>query len=282
MQNSLESFLINDRVDENLMKRSSIVLFLSLLLLSTLACNILMPAPLPTATVVPSSIPPTETSAPLISQQVTLVSQSSEETNQTPPFTVEVQTPQLAGSDDPRVTAFNQRLNDLVTKEVEMWRTSFLENTFPTVTNGSFLEVAPTLISQVGDLWSFKFDFHFYSDGAAHPGTYSITLNYDLAQGKELALSELFLPSSNYLESIANYCKAELGKQPFFDGPFSEGANPTPENYRNWNITTNGLMVTFDEYQVAPYAAGPQVVQIPIDQVQSVIDPNGPLKVILP
>jgi hypothetical protein len=245
-----------------------------------LACNMLAPVS-PIATSVPSSIPPTATSAPMISQQVTLISQSAEESNQTPPFTIEVQMPQLAGSDDVRVTAFNQRLNELVTKEVEMWRKSFLENTFPTVTNGSFLEVVPTLISQVGDLWSFKFEFHFYSDGAAHPGTYSITLNYDLAQGRELALEELFLPNSSYLETIADYCKAELSKQPFFEGPFADGANPTPENYRNWNITSNGLMVTFDEYQVAPYAAGPQVVEIPIDQVQSVVDPNGPLKVIL-
>jgi hypothetical protein len=259
------------------------ILFVSLVLSILLACNILSPVSVvPTATLVPSSIPPTATAAPLLSQQVTLVSQSGDETNQTPPFTIKVQVPQLTGSDDPRVTAFNQRLNDLVTKEVDMWRKSFLENTFPTVTNGSSLEVTPTLTSQVGDLWSFKFDFHFYSDGAAHPGTYSITLNYDLAQGRELALGELFLPTSNYLEAIANYCKAELSKQPFFESPFAEGANPTPENYRNWNITSNGLMITFDEYQVAPYAAGPQVIQIPIDQLQQVVDPNGPLKVILP
>ena len=258
------------------------ILIVSLALSVILACNGLVPAPVPTATIVPSAVPATATSGPLISQQVTLVSQAAEEANQTPPFTIKYQVPQLTGSDDQRLTAFNQRLNELITKEVDTWRQSFLENTAPTVTNGSFLEVTPTLIAQVGDLWSFKIDFHFYSDGAAHPGTYSITLNYDLAQGRELALGELFLPNANYLEAIANYCKAELSKQPFFDVPFSDGANPTPENYRNWNITTAGLMITFDEYQVAPYAAGPQVVQVPIDAFRQVIDPNGPLKVILP
>lgn len=259
------------------------IVLLGIVLLFGMACNLLTPVgPLPTATVVPSSIPVTETSAPLISQQVTLISQSSEESNQTPPFTIKVQVPQLEGSDDPRVVTFNGQMNELISKEVDTWRQSFLENTAPTVTNGSFLEVRPTLISQVGDLWSFKIDFHFYSDGAAHPGTYSITFNYDLAQGRKLELGELFLPNSNYLEVIANYCKAELSKQPFFDVPFSDGANPTPENYRNWNITTAGLMITFDEYQVAPYAAGPQVVQVPIDAFSQVIDPNGPLKVILP
>lgn len=269
------------------MKRKShnllMSLFVSAFLLSMIACNLFAPpASVPTATVMPSAIPATETSIPLISQQVILISQSSEETNQTPPFEIKVQMPQLTGSDDLRVMSFNQQMNELISKEVDAWRKSFLENTAPVMTNGSFLEVVPILISQVGDLWSFKIDFHFYSDGAAHPGTYSITFNYDLAQGKKLELGELFLPNSNYLEVIANYCKAELSKQPFFEGPFAEGANPTPENYRNWNITNDGLMITFDEYQVAPYAAGPQVVQVPLESFRQVADLNGPLKVILP
>ncbi len=129
----------------------------------------------------------------------------------------------------------------------------------------------------MGIYGSLKFDFRFYSDGAAHPGLYSITLNYDLGQGRELVLGDLFLPSSGYLEAIANYCVAELSKQPGFDGPFTEGAKPTQENYRNWNITPDGLLITFDMYQVAPGASGPIQVLVPYDQLQTVIDPQGPL-----
>ena len=247
---------------------------MSLVLFVILACNAL--APVPTST--PSTVPATITPMVLISKQVTLISQPSSETNQTPPFTITSQTPQLTGSNDPRLQAFNQRLSELVTKEVDMFRQSFLQNTAPTVSNGSSLDVTYTLLSQIGDLWSFKFDFSFYSDGAAHPGLYSVTLNYDLAQGKEWALADLFLPNSNYLEVIANDCIAELSMQPFFEAPFSEGAQPTPENYRNWNITTEGLMITFDEYQVAPYAAGPQKVTVPYSELRAVIDPQGPLE----
>lgn len=247
-------------------------LSLSVMVLSILACNILTPRPIPT----PAPPMPTATPIPL-SQQVTLISQPFKETNQTPPFTITSQTPQLSGSDDPRVTAFNQRLNELVTKEVDIWRQSFLQNTAPTVNNGSTLDVTYTLLSQTGDIWSFKIDFSFYSDGAAHPGLNSLTLNYDLGEGRELALADLFLPNTNYLEAISNYCIAELSKQPFFEGPFSEGAQPTLENYRNWNITSNGLLITFDEYQVAPYAAGPQQVVVPYSALQALINPQGPL-----
>lgn len=242
------------------------------ILLFILACNSLIPLPDPTPT------PPTSTSTPiLLSQQVTLVSQLLDETNQTPPFTIKSQIPQLAGSDDPRVTAFNQRLDELVTNEVNTWRESFLQNTGPSVSSGSFLETTYTLVSQIGELWSLKFDFHFYSAGAAHPGSYSITLNYDLDQGRELKLSDLFVANSNYLEVISNHCIAELSKQPFFDAAFTTGADPTPENYRNWNITPDGVLITFDTYQVAPGAAGPQQVLVPYAELQGLIDPQGVL-----
>ncbi|HLO30176.1 MAG TPA: RsiV family protein [Anaerolineales bacterium] len=247
------------------------LILVSFILLFILACNVF--ASIPTAT----PVPPTATPVPL-SQHVTLISAPFNETNQTPRYTITSQTPQLAGSDDPRVGAFNQRLNELVTKEVDTFRQSFLQNTAPPVTEmGSTLDVTYTLVSQIADIWSLKLDFSFYSDGAAHPGLYSRTVNYDLGQGKELALGDLFLPNSNYLEVISNYCIAELSKQPFFEGPFREGAQPTPENYRNWNIAKDSLMITFDEYQVAPYAAGPHTISVPYSTLQAIIDPQGPL-----
>ena len=260
----------------HLMRKNILALMVLFSLLSILACNVSASVlSAPTATIAPSPVPVTSTSAPLLSQQVTLVSQPLNETSQNPPFTIRAQTPQLTGSDDPRVTAFNQRLNDLVKKEVDAMRDSFKQVTL--VTNGSSLDASYKLISQMGDLWSFKFDFNFYSDGAAHPGLYSITLNYDLNQGRELALGDLFLPNSNYLETIASYCVTELSKQPGFEGPFSDGAKPTVENYRNWNITPDGLLITFDTYQVMPGASGPQQVLVPYAQLKDVINPQGVL-----
>jgi hypothetical protein len=261
-------------MNKNVHKASYILLGYTLLFI-ILACNALVLTP----TITPSSIPPTATSVPL-SQQVTLVSLPFDETNQGPNFptyTITSQTPQLTGSDDPRVLVFNQRLNDLIAKELDMWRQNFQQLPVTPLSNGSSLDVKYRLVSQTGDLWSFKFDFSFYADTAAHPGLYSMTLNYDLASGRELALGDLFLPNSNYLEAVSKYCIAELSKQPFFEGPFTEGANPSLENYRNWNITPDGLMITFDTYQVGPGAAGPQSVTVPYAELKSLIDPQGPL-----
>jgi hypothetical protein len=55
------------------------------------------------------------------------------------------------------------------------------------------------------------------------------------------------------------------------------GAAPIRENYRVWNITGDGLLVTFEEYQIAPYAAGPQQVLLLKGDLTGYLNPEGPL-----
>jgi hypothetical protein len=247
-----------------------------ILLLLTLACNATFNVGYPTPTVEPPTAIPTNTSIP-ISEELTLVSQPYIESNQDPVFTITAQIPQLSGSGDPRVQVFNQRLDGLVQKEIAVFRQEFTRGPIIEATTNSFLEVTYDMVSQYADIWSMKFFYSFYNNGAAHPGNFSQTINYDLGSGSELALGDLFLPGSNYLETISNYCIADLRKQPFFDGTSSTGAVPTLENYRNWNIAPEGLIITFDSYQVAPGAAGPQIVLVPYGQIQNMIDPQGAL-----
>jgi len=297
----------------NIKQFTRIKLFIGILLLFTLACNVTFSAGTPTAistaiptntnfvpsgpsTAVPASsptftaiptitnIPPTATTGFTLSQQVSLTSIPFDETDPGsgyPAYTIKAQIPQLTGSGDTRVLAFNQLVNDRLTNEIDTWRQNFKQAPNLPVAGGSSLDLRYTLISQIGDLWSFKFDFVFYSSGAAHPGLNSMTLNYDLAQARELTLGDLFLPNSNYLGSISNYCITYLRQQPFADVFTDQGAQPTLENYRNWNITPGGLLITFDEYQVAPYAAGPQQVTVPYSELTSVINPQGPLAVVV-
>lgn len=143
------------------------------------------------------------------------------------------------------------------------------------VTGGSSFDMQYSVIGQRADIWSIKFEISYYTDGAAHPGNYSITLNYDLQNGRELTLDELFLSNSNYLQVISDECKAQLTARDMAFDMFSAGADPLPENYQHWNISSEGLIISFDEYQVAPYAAGPQVVTVPFSALQSLINPQG-------
>lgn len=234
------------------------------------------PAPTQTAIILPPSATPTP--------PATLSSVSLHEENTNPSYEVKAQVPTLDGNTDARVVNFNTVMLNLVNQEINKFKknVSELSPAANSVSPGSFLDVTYALTLQKGDLWSFKFNFSGYMAGAAHPYLYSLTVNYDLGQGRELALSDLFLPSSNYLEVISNYCSEELRKRNIGFEAFSQGAGPTLENYHNWNITTDGLTITFDEYQVAAYAAGPQSVVMPYSALQAVIDLQGPLAGITP
>lgn len=269
------------------MKNKAFTLFV-LLVFTTLACSLTgTPAPetpvslidpdAPTFTPIPSFTPEAETESALLSSGLTIQSSPFEEAGTEPPYTIKAQIPYLEGSTDQRVQDFNTYLKQLVQNEIDGFKANTVANaSTPPILGGSSFEMQYTLLGQRGDIWSIQFTVFFFADGAAHPGHYSISVNYDLANGREVRLDELFLPTANYLQTISDICKAELSTRDIgFDG-FSAGADPTPENYTRWNLSNEGfLVITFDEYQVAPYVAGPQTVTIPVSQLQDIADPNG-------
>lgn len=254
-------------------------LFVIGLLLTAIACaDLFTPAPSPVPTLIPPSatVLPTETAIPLY-QQVKLSSSAWQEQGQLFAYKITAQTPILVGSDDPRVKTFNAEMAAIVNKAAADFKQN-LANIPPSPdSTASTFDLRYNLISPPGNILSLKFDIQTYYTGAAHPADVSQTANFDLQQGMDLSLADLFVPDADYLTAISKYCIGQLSTRDIgFEG-FELGATATPENYRNWNITADGLMITFDEYQVAPYAAGPQTVVIPYRELAQLIQPQGPL-----
>ncbi len=110
-----------------------------------------------------------------------------------------------------------------------------------------------------------------------HPVQSFQTLTYSLTLGKVLALSDLFMANSPYLKVISDYCIQSLLRDPrkIRESSINEGAAPSVNNYKSWVITSKGLQVYFDDYQVACYADGPSVVLIPWKVLKRVLDPHG-------
>ncbi|HEX7542326.1 MAG TPA: RsiV family protein [Anaerolineales bacterium] len=247
-------------------------LFISLVLIGLSSCN-----GLPTPIV--SSITPT---LPPVSQGLTLTFTTISETSVSPVYTLTAQVPVLTGSNDPRVVQFNQQMEVLVQQEVDSFKQSLAGASDPPIAMGSFFDLKYSLVSLWSDILSLKFDVDTYYDGAAHPGHYSRAFTFDLATGHQVNLDQLFLPGTNYLQVLSDYCKTELAERDIaFDASVS-GADPLPENYINWNISADGLVITFDVYQVAAYAVGPQIVTIPYAALAGIIDPQGRLAGFLP
>ena len=132
-----------------------------------------------------------------------------------------------------------------------------------------------TITFATDQLISVLFSVDGYVMGAAHPFHYAHSLNYDTNAVRMLELEDLFLPGTDYLDVLSRYGLDDLERQGVLE--WEEGALPLPENFQRWNLTTRGLLISFDEYTVAPYAAGPQSVVIPYEVLRDVADPDGPL-----
>jgi len=260
------------------LSRKPTAIFISIIILFLLACDATFSMGFPTATFTP----PTETiTVTPPSLKLTLNTLPYNETNDDPPYTIVAQVPQLAGSNDPRVLAFNQTIGALVQGDISSFKSGLTDLPNPPQIGISTFDQKYTVTYQGGDVWSIKFDINVYVDGAVHPGDFTHTLNYDFAHSKVVSIDDLFRTDSNYLEFISKYCSAELATREIGFDPTTVGADPTPENYRNWNITTTGFMVTFERGQVAAYAAPEQVVTIPYDELTVILNPQGPLAVFM-
>lgn len=248
------------------------IVFTGFTLLFILACNALVPPSAATPSPVPTAIPSIPERKGFV-----LSTLAFNETSESPAFTMNIEFPAMLDNSDPRTAGFNHHIDTLIQTEISGFKQIVSEMPVDPNFAASSFEGKYSLLFQSDAIASIKFDFSGYTSGAAHPYHYSKTVNYRVDQGRSLSLNELFLPGSSYLEAISSYCVAELSKRDIGFEMFSEGAAPRPENYRNWNITPDGLMVTFDEYQVAPYAAGAQTVVVPYRELQAAIHPESPL-----
>lgn len=125
----------------------------------------------------------------------------------------------------------------------------------------------------------------WYLRGAAHPWHTIDTYVYDYDRNKLVSIDEMFRPGVDYMTLLSQYSYQDLLAQSkegdvgfvFDDAMVREGTKPTAENFSRILPIKDGLMIYFNEYQVAPYAAGPQQVAIPYAKLKDVINPDGVL-----
>lgn len=107
--------------------------------------------------------------------------------------------------------------------------------------------------------------------GGAHPNTYITGITYDTQTGKELSLKGI---AKDY-DGIYDYVLKKLAEENDPD-MFFEGYEDTVKamfyggdaNYGQvqWFLTNDGVTIWFNQYDIAPYAAGPVTVEIPFEK----------------
>ena len=125
------------------------------------------------------------------------------------------------------------------------------------------VRASPKVVSVVWDVWSFT--------GGAHGNLDIIAFVYDSGSGQPLELSDLFADEQSALNllSALSYDKlpAMLGSMAD-EEMIKSGATPDLDNFTCVVPTPEGVRIFFQPYQVAPWAAGPQEVDISLQELQ--------------
>jgi hypothetical protein len=194
--------------------------------------------------------------------------------------------PELTGGAN--VAGFNQLVKSDVTSAFADFKKQMADLTAEDIKSlpsdmNNFIDISYNVEYADNNLISVKFLEDTF-EGGAHPNQNYYTITYDLKQGRELKLAELFKPGAKYLAFVSDYATRDLQSRKDPDSGenlglaqdiFADGAKPVAENYAKWNITRKGLMFTFDPYQVAAYAYGPQTVIIPYAKLKEIARPDG-------
>ncbi|MBZ2172691.1 RsiV family protein [Nitratidesulfovibrio sp. SRB-5] len=103
--------------------------------------------------------------------------------------------------------------------------------------------------------------------GGAHGNLDIITQSYDMASGARLAPEDIFADTEGALALLAPYCYEALAEtlgEDRAEDMLRGGTSPDADNYASLALTPDGVRVHFSPYQVAPWSAGPQRVDVPL------------------
>ncbi len=135
------------------------------------------------------------------------------------------------------------------------------------MTDGKFLSVAAE---------------HYTYYGGVHPNFVTRAWNFDLTTGEFLTLDALAseegdLQGNSLQENIYWNILSQID-QKNLSGEYFDDYDSYLQDFPSLatlNFTEDGLTVTFDQYVIAPYAAGPQVFEVPYDAFYSALSEHA-------
>lgn len=108
--------------------------------------------------------------------------------------------------------------------------------------------------------------------GGAHPNSYYYTITYDKDKMQIVTLESLVKNNNSLLANLSEYTYNNLiNNQKIKDigglDMVKDGTQPTIQNFENFALTSDGMLIFFENYQVAPYVAGEFAVNVPYDKL---------------
>lgn len=183
-------------------------------------------------------------------------------------YTINVQYPQLDGFNE-----LNERLKTMALTEVNAFKDQMAD------LSGSYLEANYEIYRNDANIFSVAYEYYVYISGAAHPYTYTTTLNWNENGGKKIEWVDVISGDQDIPLILSEMVKPKLyemleADENVVDDWIEEGAGPNAANFDNFTITSESIVIYFDPYEVAAYAAGPQKVEIPFEDLGVLLNPQ--------
>lgn len=122
-------------------------------------------------------------------------------------------------------------------------------------------------------LLSLLYENYGYAQHAAHGITYQSSQTFNLEDGSEYRLEDLFKPGSNYVDRLSDIIRREFKSR---DIPMLTEFKAIDRN-QSFYLTDQAVVIYFQLYEYTPYVYGFPTFEIPFHDIMDIIDPNRPI-----
>ncbi len=222
-----------------------------------------------------------------ITSNMKVESQTKQQQDETMHYKIEVSYPQIKGENlSASAKQFNRVIDSMVNEEMNHFKKLVTMDmphmkTLPQDIQRNSLKVdydLDVVKPKNNTIVSVRLSTEGMQAGRAHPYHNNRVVNFDLTSGKILTLNDLFKKNSQFLKLLAAYSNKSLNEKLKKDNWMVEqGTKADPKNFKNWNLQADSLLITFDEYQVAPYVYGKQEVEVPYSALVKILADKTPI-----
>jgi hypothetical protein len=146
---------------------------------------------------------------------------------------------------------------------------------FPDTTARWFIEISAELAHNTSQVATIDLSETTFT-GGAHPNANRRLVSFDIASGRLLGLDDLCIDPEAFAAIAERQFRlarnigpeASLEQAGFF---LDDGRLPLPDDV---GIVAGGLLLHWNPYEIAPYAAGPSTLTIPPSELEGVVVPD--------
>jgi hypothetical protein len=137
------------------------------------------------------------------------------------------------------------------------------------------MQVTPEFLGEKGNIALFKISAAFYS-GGAHGSALDNYYNLNLKQKKQLKLADITLPEQQtQLQALVHQQYAEWVKENDLSSDLAKYEQDWPFTLTdNFTFDSDGLVFSYGQYEIGPYAVGMPEFTIPYAQLEGIIKPE--------